>query len=47
MAKLECPECGLLWDDDPEINDASHCDCGYPIDSMFLQASTKEARREP
>ena len=33
---LTCPECGLVWDDDPEVNDASHCDCGYPIDKIFL-----------
>lgn len=34
---LECPSCGMVWDDDPSVNDVSHCDCGYPMDSMFAR----------
>lgn len=34
-AVLRCPVCGKVWDDDPEVTDCSHCDCGYRIDDIF------------
>ncbi len=37
--KLLCPDCGRTW---PQNYDAACCDCGYPIDSMFLEQPEKD-----